>query len=156
MNDQKEEVAKKTNKQNKKGNMEEVLEGCDVFIGVSVAGALKKEWVAKMNKDPIIFAMANPDPEISPDEAREAGCLIYGSGRSDYPNQINNSLVFPGIFRGIHTHNLPAITNEMKLATAELIADSMGDNIDTKNVIPDSLDRDVAINVAEGLEKYKQ
>ena len=83
-----------------------MIKGADVFIGVSVGHALKKEWVKKMNKNPIIFALANPTPEILPNDALEGGAFIYASGRSDFPNQINNSLVFPGIFKGIIRHEL--------------------------------------------------
>src|SRR5699024_8740782 len=100
MNKVKEVVAQKTNPNKLNGALDEVIEGADVFIGVSVGGALTDEMVRKMNKDAIIFAMANPDPEILPDEAKKAGAKIIGTGRSDYPNQVNNVLAFPGIFRG--------------------------------------------------------
>src|SRR5690625_5641818 len=89
-----------TNKEKKQGSLEEMLEGADVFIGVSVGGALTQDMVQKMNEDPIIFAMANPDPEILPADAKAAGASIIGTGRSDFPNQVNNVLAFPGIFRG--------------------------------------------------------
>src|SRR5699024_2041322 len=100
MNNEKEVVAKKTNPHKLKSSLEEVIEGADVFIGVSVGGALTTEMVKKMKKDPIIFAMANPDPEILPEDAKKAGAKIIGTGRSDFPNQVNNVLAFPGIFRG--------------------------------------------------------
>lgn len=106
MNDSKNEIAELTNSHKKQGQLKDVIENADVFIGVSVGGALKGEDVAKMSKNSIIFAMANPDPEILPEEAKENGAYVYGSGRSDFENQINNSLVFPGIFRAIVDHNL--------------------------------------------------
>ena len=96
MNEQKLEIAKLTNKDQKKGSLEEMLAGADVFIGVSAAGALKKEWIAHMNPQPMILGLANPVPEIFPQEAIEAGAFIVGTGRSDFPNQVNNSLAFPG------------------------------------------------------------
>ena len=100
MNEIKEQVAKFTNRDKVAGSLEDVIKGADVFIGVSAAGALTKEMVATMNTDAIIFAMANPDPEIMPDMAKAAGARVVGTGRSDFPNQVNNVLAFPGIFRG--------------------------------------------------------
>ena len=91
-----------TNPDKVSGSLEKVIEGMDVFIGVSAPGAFKGQWISRMAQKPIIFAMANPIPEIYPEEAKKNGVFIYGSGRSDFANQINNSLVFPGIFRGIH------------------------------------------------------
>jgi malate dehydrogenase (oxaloacetate-decarboxylating) len=96
----KEEMAQQTNPERKKGTLSDVLKGADVFIGLSVAGAMNPEMVQSMAGDPIIFALANPMPEIFPEPAREAGAYIMATGRSDYPNQVNNSLVFPGVFRG--------------------------------------------------------
>lgn len=101
-----------------KGSLEDILHKCDAFVGVSAGGALKKSWIKKMADKPIIFALANPNPEIMPDEAKQGGAFIYASGRSDFDNQINNSLVFPGIFKGIIKHDLPEITNQMKLLAA--------------------------------------
>src|SRR5699024_5203777 len=100
MNEVKEIIAKKTNPKGLKGSLADVIEGADVFIGVSVGGALTQEMIHKMNRDPIVFAMANPEPEITPEEAKEAGAKVIGTGRSDYPNQVNNVLAFPGVFRG--------------------------------------------------------
>ena len=117
MNGAKVELAKMTNQDKEKGPLGDVIQGADVFIGVSAGGALSGEMVKKMNK-PIIFAMANPTPEIFPDVAKEHGAYIYGSGRSDFKNQINNSLVFPGIFRGIKEHNLRDIPIEMHIRVA--------------------------------------
>ena len=128
LNDIKAEMAKISNLEMKKGSLAEVIKGADVFVGVSAPGSLTKEMVKTMAKDPIIFAMANPVPEIMPNEAIEAGAKIVGTGRSDFPNQINNVLAFPGIFRGALDVHARDINDEMKLAAAEAIA----------NVIPES------------------
>ena len=104
-----------------------------------------------MNKNPIIFAMANPDPEITFSDAVEGGAFIYGSGRSDYQNQINNSLAFPGIFRAIHEHNLKEITEEMKVKAAEVIAECVRGKVRPDYIIPDSLDKDVPIRISKEL-----
>lgn len=130
-----------------------MIQGTDVFIGVSVGGALKKEWLKKMNSKPIIFALANPTPEILPGDAIDGGAFIYASGRSDFNNQINNSLVFPGIFKGILKHNLKEITDDMKLATAVAISNSLSKEPSTEYIIPDSLDRDVTLKITEELLK---
>lgn len=106
MNPIKEKIAQHTNIENKAGKLEDVIAGTDVFIGVSSAGALRGHWVSKMNQKSIVLAMANPIPEIMPDDAKASGAYVYGSGRSDFENQINNSLVFPGIFRGIWQHRI--------------------------------------------------
>lgn len=108
-----------------------------------------------MNTKPIVFALANPDPEITLDDAMEGGAYIYGSGRSDFKNQINNSLVFPGIFRGIHMHNLPEITDEMKLFTSIVIAENLDRKPSRTHIILDSLDLDIPILIAEGLRKFR-
>ncbi len=136
--------------------MSDVINGADVFIGVSVANALKKEWVKKMNTKPIIFALANPIPEIFPGEAAEAGAFIYASGRSDFINQINNSLVFPGIFKGIIRHEMDEITDDMKLLAAEAIADSLTKKATTEYIIPDSLDRDVTLRIVQEMGRVKK
>src|SRR5699024_6886838 len=116
MNDIKDRIAKVTNPDKVKGDLSEAIEGADVFIGVSVAGALTKEMISKMKDDPIIFAMANPDPEILPDVAKESGARVIGTGRSDYPNQVNNVLAFPGIFRGALDVRATQINEHMKAA----------------------------------------
>lgn len=152
MNNVKEVVAKKTNPHKLKGSLEEVIEGADVFIGVSVGGALTTEMVKKMNKDPIIFAMANPDPEILPDVAKEAGARIIGTGRSDYPNQVNNVLAFPGIFRGALDVWATRINNQMKMAAAEAIASLIPEGKLNENfVIPEPFDPRVAPAVARAV-----
>ncbi len=136
--------------------MEDVIKGADVFIGVSVANALKKEWLKKMNSKPIIFALANPVPEILPSEALDCGVFIYASGRSDFSNQINNSLVFPGIFKGIIRHELSEITEDMKLWAAEAIANSLTKKATRQYIIPDSLDRDVTLRIMNELGKARK
>ncbi|MCU7258356.1 NAD-dependent malic enzyme, partial [Pseudomonas aeruginosa] len=123
MNDTKEYVAKWTNKDKTEGELSEVIKDADVFIGVSIADLLSKEMVESMAKDPIIFAMANPNPEINPNDAKDAGAKVVGTGRSDYPNQINNVLAFPGIFRGALDTEATHINEEMKKAAVEAIAD---------------------------------
>src|SRR5690625_1497853 len=108
-----------TNTKRAKGSEDEIIEGADVFIGVSVGGALTESMVEKMNKDPIIFAMANPDPEIIPVDAKKAGAKIIGTGRSDYPNQVNNVLAFPGIFRGALDVWATRINEKMKMSAVD-------------------------------------
>ena len=120
MNWAKEEMAQVTNKGNKTGTLADAMVGADVFIGVSTANIVTEEMIKSMNKDPIVFAMANPVPEIDPDLAKKAGARIVGTGRSDYPNQINNVLAFPGIFRGALDVRATDINEEMKLVAAAL------------------------------------
>lgn len=154
MNKVKEEVAKFTNLEHKKGSLAEVIEGADVFIGVSVSGALTKEMVRSMNDDPIIFAMANPVPEIMPDEAKEAGAKVVGTGRSDFPNQVNNVLAFPGIFRGALDVRATHINEKMKQAAVEAIAGLISDEeLNTNYCIPGPFDPRVAPRVAAAVAK---
>ncbi|WP_077327451.1 NAD(P)-dependent malic enzyme [Virgibacillus siamensis] len=154
MNEVKEQVAKMTNKDNKEGNLEEVLEGADVFIGVSVGGLLTQDMVKKMDDDPIIFAMANPDPEIMPDDAKAAGAKVIGTGRSDFPNQVNNVLAFPGIFRGALDVRATRINEKMKVAAAKAIASLISENeLSTDYVIPAPFDPRVAPLVASSVAK---
>ncbi|MDR6999097.1 malic enzyme-like NAD(P)-binding protein [Neobacillus niacini] len=149
MNPFKEEMAKITNWEKKQGTLADALEGADVFIGVSAAGAVTKEMVRSMQRNPIIFAMANPVPEIMPDEAKEAGALVVGTGRSDFPNQVNNVLAFPGIFRGALDVRAKEINEEMKLAAIYAIADLISDiELHADYVIPDPFDPRVAAHVA--------
>lgn len=141
LNKSKEELAELTNKDNKKGDLAEIMKGTDVFIGVSIANLVSKEMVRSMNTDPIIFAMANPDPEIMPDDAFEAGAKIVGTGRSDFPNQVNNVLAFPGIFRGALDVRAREINEEMKKAAAYALADLIGeDELAPDYVIPKPFD----------------
>jgi malate dehydrogenase (oxaloacetate-decarboxylating) len=149
MNPFKEEMARITNKEQKQGTLADALLGADVFVGVSAAGAVTKEIVRSMNHDPIIFAMANPVPEIMPQEAKEAGALVVGTGRSDFPNQVNNVLAFPGIFRGALDVHAKEINEEMKLAAVYAIAGLIAEeDLHTDYVIPDPFDRRVAAYVS--------
>jgi malate dehydrogenase (oxaloacetate-decarboxylating) len=152
MNKFKEEMARMTNKEHKQGTLADALVGADVFVGVSAAGAVTKEMVRSMNQHPIIFAMANPVPEIMPEEAKEAGALVVGTGRSDFPNQVNNVLAFPGIFRGALTVQAKEINEEMKLAAVYAIAGLIStEDIHADYVIPDPFDRRVAAHVASAV-----
>lgn len=154
MNDVKNEVAKFTNQDRKDGSLKDVIVDADVFIGVSVAGALTKEMVQSMAKDPIIFAMANPNPEIMPEDAREAGASVVGTGRSDFPNQVNNVLAFPGIFRGALDVRATHINEEMKIAAVEAIASLVSeDELSADYVIPAPFDKRVAPAVAKAVAK---
>jgi malate dehydrogenase (oxaloacetate-decarboxylating) len=154
MNDVKAEVAKFTNRDNLTGSLEDVIKGADVFIGVSVEGALTKEMVASMNKDAIIFAMANPNPEIMPQAAKEAGARVVGTGRSDFPNQVNNVLAFPGIFRGALDVRATHINEAMKVAAVEAIASLINESeLDEDYVIPAPFDPRVAPAVAAAVAK---
>jgi malate dehydrogenase (oxaloacetate-decarboxylating) len=149
MNSYKEKIAKASNPKKIKGNLEEVLEGADVFIGVSVGNILLSEWVEKMADKPIVFAMANPNSEISFENAKKTKIAVFGTGRSDYPNQINNVLVFPGIFRGALDARAKAITDEMKLLTAKTIAGLVSKKeLNKDNIIPKPFDKRVAKAVA--------
>ena len=121
------EIASYTNAERKSGSLADAMKGADVFIGVSAKGLVTEEMVRSMNPDPIVFAMANPDPEIDPDKAKAAGARVIGTGRSDYPNQINNVLAFPGIFRGALDARASDINTEMKLAAAHAIASLISD-----------------------------
>ena len=154
MNPFKVEMARITNKQQLKGTLGDALVGADVFVGVSAAGALTKEMVHSMNENPIIFAMANPVPEILPDDAKEAGALVVGTGRSDFPNQVNNVLAFPGIFRGALDVRAKEINEEMKLAAVYAIAGLIPDEeLHADYVIPDPFDSRVAAHVAAAVAK---
>ena len=154
MNVVKAEVAKYTNRDSLSGSLADVIKGADVFIGVSVAGALTKDMVASMNNDSIIFAMANPVPEIMPDEAKEAGAKVVGTGRSDFPNQVNNVLAFPGIFRGALDVRATHINEKMKVAAVEAIADLINeDELNADYVIPAPFDPRVAPDVAAAVAK---
>jgi len=150
LNAEKQEMAKISNRQMKKGTLKDVIAGADVFIGVSAAGVLTKDMVRSMAKDPIIFAMANPVPEIMPDEAKEAGAAVVGTGRSDFPNQINNVLAFPGVFRGALDVRARDINDEMKIAAAQAIAELISDEeLSADYIIPAPFDPRVAKNVAK-------
>ena len=151
LNDIKKEMAKISNLEKKAGPLSEVIKGADVFIGVSAPGSLTKEMVKTMNPDPIVFAMANPVPEIMPDEALAAGVKIMGTGRSDFPNQINNVLAFPGIFRGAFDVRASDINEEMKVAAAEALAGLVGDELSEDYIIPAAFDPRVGPAVAKAV-----
>ncbi len=148
------EMAKRTNKEKLEGTLVDAIKGCDVFVGVSRANLVTKEMVESMAKDPIILAMANPTPEIMPEIAKEAGAYIIGTGRSDYPNQINNVLAFPGIFKGALEVRATDITEEMKLEAARALASVVSDSeLSPEYIIPDSFNEKVADVVAEAVAR---
>jgi len=154
VDDSKKELAKVTNPDNIQGTLADALVGADVFIGVSAPGIVTEDMVRSMNKDSILFAMANPTPEIMPDEAKAAGARVIGTGRSDFPNQVNNVLAFPGIFRGALDVRAKEINEEMKIAAAYAIASMIKEeDLNENNVIPYALDRTVAANVAEAIKE---
>ncbi|PKR84292.1 NAD(P)-dependent malic enzyme [Heyndrickxia camelliae] len=154
MNKVKSEVAKYTNRSKEEGTLADVVKGADVFIGVSVADALTKEMVESMNSDSIIFAMANPDPEIMPEHAKAAGAAVIGTGRSDFPNQVNNVLAFPGIFRGALDVRATHINEQMKQAAVEAIASLIKESeLNADYVIPRPFDPRVAPAVAAAVAK---
>ena len=150
LNPIKQEMAKITNFNHEKGTLAEVIKGADCFIGVSAPGTLTKEMVRTMAKDPIIFACANPTPEIFPDEAKEAGAAVVSTGRSDFPNQINNVLCFPGIFRGALDVRASDINDEMKIAAAKAIASLVSDEeLNADYILPKAFDPRVKDAVAK-------
>lgn len=154
MNPVQKEMAEKTNKEQLHGSLADVMKGRDVFVGVSAPGVVTAEMVATMAEDAIVFAMANPTPEIMPDEAKKGGARVVATGRSDFPNQINNVLVFPGIFRGALDARATDITEEMKIAAVYAIADIIGeDELNEEYIIPGAFDKRVAKHVAEAVAK---
>ena len=149
-----EELAKITNKENIQGDLRDALVGADVFIGVSAGNIVDEDMIKSMNKDSIVLAMANPTPEIMPEKALNAGCRIYGSGRSDFANQINNVLAFPGIFRGALDVRASDINEEMKLSAAYAIANIIKEEeLKEDYIIPDALDKKVVLEVAKAVSK---
>ncbi|MEY8371445.1 NADP-dependent malic enzyme [Aerococcaceae bacterium 50-4] len=148
------ELASISNPDHLKGSLEEVVKDADVFIGVSAPNVFKKEWIQTMNEKAIIFAMANPTPEIMPDEAKAGGAFIVATGRSDFPNQINNVLAFPGIFRGALDARASDITEDMQIAAAEGIASIIPDEeLSVENIIPNAFNPNVAKAVAKSVNK---
>lgn len=147
------EMSKITNKNHIRGCLADALKGSDAFIGVSKPNLVTAEMIKSMNEKSIVFAMANPTPEIMPDIAHEAGAFIVGTGRSDYPNQINNVLAFPGIFKGALQVRAENITEEMKLAAAYALADSVGDKLNVNFILPDAFDRSVPSIIANAVSK---
>ena len=154
LGEERQKLAKITNPEKLTGGLDVAIKNADVFVGVSAPNILSEEMVKTMNKDAIVFAMANPTPEIMPDKAKNAGARVVGTGRSDFPNQINNVLVFPGIFRGALDCGATAITEEMKLAAAYALANHIPENeLNEENIIPSALDRSVAFEIAEAVKK---
>lgn len=142
-----------TNLEGKKGTLADALQGADIFVGVSAPNIVTKEMVASMNKDSILFAMANPVPEIMPDLAKEGGARVIGTGRSDFPNQVNNVVAFPGIFKGALEGRATHITEEMKLAAAEAIASLVSDeDLSDTNILPEAFDPRVADVVSKAIK----
>ena len=144
-------MAQVTNRRHLRGTLADAVRGADVFIGVSAPNVLTQDMVRSMAKDPIVFAMANPTPEIMPDQALAAGAAVVGTGRSDFPNQINNVLAFPGIFRGALDCRARCINEEMKMAASRALADLTGDALSATYILPDALDKRVARAVADAV-----
>jgi malate dehydrogenase (oxaloacetate-decarboxylating) len=154
IDDAKTDLAERTNPDNIKGSLADALVGADVFVGVSAPGIVSQDMVRSMNKDSILFAMANPTPEIMPDEAKAAGARVIGTGRSDFPNQVNNVLAFPGIFRGALDVRAKEINEEMKIAAAYAIANYIKeDELNENYVIPSALDKKVSKVVSDAISK---
>ena len=150
-----EKMVEVTNLEHKTGTLADALKGADIFVGVSALGIVSQEMVASMNKDSILFAMANPVPEIMPDLAKAAGARVVGTGRSDFPNQVNNVLIFPGIFRGALEGRATAITEEMKLAAANAIAALVDDSeLSDENILPAAFDPRVADAVSKAVKEH--
>jgi malate dehydrogenase (oxaloacetate-decarboxylating) len=145
------ELSKITNPEKKAGSLSDALVGADIFIGVSKPKLVTPEMIKSMTEKPIIFALANPEPEILPNEAKEAGAFIVASGRSDFPNQVNNVLAFPGIFKGALKDRIPQITDEMKLNAAKALA-SMVTDLSPENIIPDPFTPGIADKIADSLK----
>ena len=144
-----------TNLEHRTGTLSDALEGADIFVGVSAPGIVSQEMVASMNSDAILFAMANPVPEIMPDLAKAAGAKVVGTGRSDFPNQVNNVVVFPGIFKGALEGRAAAITEEMKLAAAEAIAGLVDEaDLNENNILPEAFDPRVADMVSKAVKDH--
>ena len=150
-----EKMVEVTNLEGASGSLADAMKGADIFVGVSAPGIVTKEMAASMNKDAILFAMANPVPEIMPDLAKEAGAKIIGTGRSDFPNQVNNVVVFPGIFKGALEGRATAITEEMKLAAAAAIAGLVDESIlDENHILPEAFDPRVADVVSRAVKDH--
>ena len=149
-----EKMVKRTNLTHETGSLADALKGADIFVGVSAPGIVTEEMVASMNSDAILFAMANPVPEIMPDLAKKAGARVVGTGRSDFPNQVNNVVAFPGIFRGALEGHAKQITDKMKLAAANAIAALVSDEeLNENNIMPEAFDPRVADVVADAVKK---
>jgi len=153
----KQELARLTNPEGGPGSLHDAIAGADVFIGVSGPDIVSEDDVRAMRRDPIVFALSNPNPEIRPELAARAGARVVATGRSDYPNQVNNALCFPGLFRGVLDVRARTINEEMKLAAAEAIAATVGKNeLSEENIIPSIFNRHVAHNVAREVARAAQ
>lgn len=154
LGEERQNLAKITNPEKVTGTLAEAIKNADVFVGVSAPNIVTEDMIRSMNTDPVVFAMANPTPEIMPDKAKAAGAKVVGTGRSDFPNQINNVLVFPGLFRGALDCGATSITEEMKLAAAYALANHIPENeLGEENIIPSALDRSVAAEIAEAVKE---
>lgn len=154
LGEERQNLAKITNPEKVTGSLAEAIKNADVFVGVSAPNIVTEDMIRSMNTDPVVFAMANPTPEIMPDKAKAAGAKVVGTGRSDFPNQINNVLVFPGLFRGALDCGATSITEEMKLAAAYALANHIPENeLGEENIIPSALDRSVAAEIAEAVKE---
>ena len=154
LGEERQALARSTNPRSLKGDLNVAIKDADVFVGVSAPGILTEDMVKTMNTDAIVFAMANPTPEIMPDIAKKAGARVVGTGRSDFPNQINNVLVFPGVFRGAFDCGATAITEGMKLAAARALANHIPESeLNEENIIPSALDRSVAFEIAQAVKQ---
>ena len=152
MNWMKEEMAEVTNPDGEKGTLADALKGADVFIGVSGPGLVTQDMIRSMNSDPIVFSCANPVPEIFPDDAKAAGAAVVSTGRSDYPNQINNVLAFPGVFRGAFDVRASCINEEMKIAAAEALAGFIPeDQLRADYIIPKAFEPGLGAAIAEAV-----
>ena len=150
-----EKMTEVTNLTGMRGSLADALKGADIFVGVSAPGIVTQEMVASMNSDAILFAMANPVPEIMPDLAKAAGARVVGTGRSDFPNQVNNVVVFPGIFKGAMEGRSSSITEEMKLAAAVAIANLVAPSeLDENNILPEAFDPRVADAVSQAVKDH--
>lgn len=154
LGEERQNLAKITNPEKVTGSLAEAIKNADIFVGVSAPNIVTEDMIRSMNTDPVVFAMANPTPEIMPDKAKAAGAKVVGTGRSDFPNQINNVLVFPGLFRGALDCGATSITEEMKLAAAYALANHIPENeLGEENIIPSALDRSVAAEIAEAVKE---
>ncbi len=153
LNKYKKRLAKKINKNKISGNLKDALKDSNIFIGLSKGNALKKELIKLMSKNPVIFAMANPVPEIRPKEAFKAGAVIVGTGRSDYPNQINNAIVFPGLFKGLIENNIIKVTTKIKIYVARILANSI--NPSKNRLLPGINNKKIVNIIASSLAKFK-
>jgi malate dehydrogenase (oxaloacetate-decarboxylating) len=151
LNKSKKEICSFTNKNNEKGNLKDIIKNADVFVGVSKGNVLTKEMIKSMNKEPIVFALANPVPEIEPEEAKKAGARIIATGRSDFPNQVNNALIFPGLFRGILDSRAKEINEKMKLAAAIALKNIVGDKLKENYILPDIFDKEITKKISKAV-----